>query len=143
MPVLPTGDQGADDAEFPPAHGNGLDEARGVQLDVPREVRVEAGRQSLGGPRLCMGCLRGGLQQEEARDVVVIVVEEDAVRHVDPQLPPMGFGERGQDGEVERGLVAAYDGVTTQLLLDRDLAGARVWLGQLLTALLTDGSTRH
>lgn len=36
-------------------------------------------------------------------------------------------------------VVAAYDGVTTQLLLDRDVAGARAWLGQLLTALLTDG----
>jgi AcrR family transcriptional regulator len=37
-------------------------------------------------------------------------------------------------------VVAAYDGVTVQLLLDRDTARARVWLGQLLTALLTDGS---
>ncbi|WP_164413813.1 TetR/AcrR family transcriptional regulator [Streptomyces salinarius] len=37
-------------------------------------------------------------------------------------------------------VVAAYDGVTTQLLLDRDVVRARVWLGQLLTALLTDGS---
>ncbi|WP_432057513.1 TetR/AcrR family transcriptional regulator [Streptomyces sp. bgisy022] len=37
-------------------------------------------------------------------------------------------------------VVAAYDGVTTRLLLDRDTAGARTWLGQLLTALLTDGS---
>ncbi|WP_405640532.1 TetR/AcrR family transcriptional regulator [Streptomyces sp. NBC_00019] len=37
-------------------------------------------------------------------------------------------------------VVAAYDGVTTQLLLDRDLERARAWLGQLLTALLTDGS---
>ncbi|MEU8469668.1 helix-turn-helix domain-containing protein [Streptomyces sp. NPDC029006] len=37
-------------------------------------------------------------------------------------------------------VVAAYDGVTTQLLLDRDAEAARVWLGQLLTALLTDGS---
>lgn len=37
-------------------------------------------------------------------------------------------------------VVAAYDGVTTQLLLDRDLERARTWLGQLLTALLTDGS---
>jgi AcrR family transcriptional regulator len=36
-------------------------------------------------------------------------------------------------------VVAAYDGVTTQLLLDRDVERARVWLGQLLTALLTDG----
>lgn len=37
-------------------------------------------------------------------------------------------------------VVAAYDGVTTRLLLDRDAAGARAWLKQLLTALLTDGS---
>ncbi|MFF0096201.1 TetR/AcrR family transcriptional regulator [Streptomyces canus] len=37
-------------------------------------------------------------------------------------------------------VVAAYDGVTVQLLLDRDLERARVWLKQLLTALLTDGS---
>lgn len=37
-------------------------------------------------------------------------------------------------------VVAAYDGVTTQLLLDKDVDGARIWLKQLLTALLTDGS---
>ncbi|WP_317441594.1 helix-turn-helix domain-containing protein [Streptomyces collinus] len=37
-------------------------------------------------------------------------------------------------------VVAAYDGVTTQLLLDKDVDAARTWLGQLLTALLTDGS---
>ncbi|MFD5667558.1 TetR/AcrR family transcriptional regulator [Streptomyces anthocyanicus] len=49
----------------------------------------------------------------------------------------------GDADEAAHAVVAAYDGVTTQLLLDRDLAGARVWLGQLLTALLTDGSTRH
>lgn len=35
-------------------------------------------------------------------------------------------------------VVAAYDGVTTQLLLDRDVETARAWLRQLLTALLTD-----
>ncbi|WP_179232520.1 TetR/AcrR family transcriptional regulator [Streptomyces sp. CS159] len=40
-------------------------------------------------------------------------------------------------------VVAAYDGVTTQLLLDRDVAHARIWLGQLLTALLTDGAARQ
>ncbi|MEU1465716.1 TetR/AcrR family transcriptional regulator [Streptomyces sp. NPDC005727] len=39
-----------------------------------------------------------------------------------------------------RAVVAAYDGVTTQLLLDRDVDAARGWLKQLLTALLTDGS---
>ncbi|MFE9775218.1 TetR/AcrR family transcriptional regulator [Streptomyces sp. NPDC005931] len=37
-------------------------------------------------------------------------------------------------------VIAAYDGVTTQLLLDRDVGHARAWLKQLLTALLTDGS---
>jgi AcrR family transcriptional regulator len=37
-------------------------------------------------------------------------------------------------------VVAAYDGVTVQLLLDKDVAHARAWLKQLLTALLTDGS---
>ncbi|MET8815083.1 TetR/AcrR family transcriptional regulator [Streptomyces sp. NPDC004549] len=37
-------------------------------------------------------------------------------------------------------VVAAYDGVTTQLLLDKDVPAARAWLKQLLTALLTDGS---
>ncbi|CAL9318131.1 TetR/AcrR family transcriptional regulator [Streptomyces sp. R02] len=36
-------------------------------------------------------------------------------------------------------VVAAYDGVTTQLLLDRDVERARAWLRQLLTALLTGG----
>ncbi|GAA2238182.1 TetR/AcrR family transcriptional regulator [Streptomyces nogalater] len=38
-----------------------------------------------------------------------------------------------------RAVVAAYDGVTTQLLLDRDVEAARAWLKHLLTALLTDG----
>ncbi|MFJ8194510.1 TetR/AcrR family transcriptional regulator [Streptomyces sp. NPDC096094] len=38
-------------------------------------------------------------------------------------------------------VVAAYDGVTTQLLLDRDVEHARAWLGQLLTALLTGGGS--
>ncbi|MFF4316395.1 TetR/AcrR family transcriptional regulator [Streptomyces sp. 900105755] len=48
-------------------------------------------------------------------------------------------------GDVEgaaQAVVAAYDGVTVQLLLDKDVDRARAWLGQLLTALLTDGSTR-
>ncbi|MFB8757316.1 TetR/AcrR family transcriptional regulator [Streptomyces nigra] len=45
----------------------------------------------------------------------------------------------GTDGAAHA-VVAAYDGVTTQLLLDRDTGHARAWLGRLLTALLTDGS---
>jgi AcrR family transcriptional regulator len=35
-----------------------------------------------------------------------------------------------------RAVVAAYDGVTVQLLLDGDLPAARAWLTELLTALL-------
>ncbi|MFJ4686899.1 TetR/AcrR family transcriptional regulator [Streptomyces sp. NPDC088789] len=38
-----------------------------------------------------------------------------------------------------RAVVAAYDGVTVQLLLDKDVERARGRLKQLLTALLTDG----
>jgi AcrR family transcriptional regulator len=45
----------------------------------------------------------------------------------------------GDVDRAARAVVAAYDGVTTQLLLDKDVNGARAWLGQLLTALLTDG----
>ncbi|MFI2205695.1 TetR/AcrR family transcriptional regulator [Streptomyces sp. NPDC020192] len=47
----------------------------------------------------------------------------------------------GDVDSAARAVVAAYDGVTTQLLLDRDGDRARAWLKQLLTALLTDGST--
>ncbi|MET9736121.1 TetR/AcrR family transcriptional regulator [Streptomyces sp. NPDC006458] len=46
----------------------------------------------------------------------------------------------GDADSAAHAVVAAYDGVTVQLLLDKDADGARVWLKQLLTALLTDGS---
>ncbi|WP_030954800.1 TetR/AcrR family transcriptional regulator [Streptomyces sp. NRRL S-481] len=46
----------------------------------------------------------------------------------------------GDTDAAAHAVVAAYDGVTTQLLLDRDVRRARSWLKQLLTALLTDGS---
>jgi AcrR family transcriptional regulator len=39
-------------------------------------------------------------------------------------------------GEAARAVVAAYDGVTVQLLLDGDLSAARAWLTRLLTTLL-------
>lgn len=45
----------------------------------------------------------------------------------------------GDPDSAAHAVVAAYDGVTTQLLLDKDVEGARAWLRQLLTALLTDG----
>ncbi|MEU0109820.1 TetR/AcrR family transcriptional regulator [Streptomyces sp. NPDC006251] len=51
-------------------------------------------------------------------------------------LPPV----LGDTDGAAHAVVAAYDGVTTQLLLDRDAEHARAWLKQLLTALLTDGS---
>ncbi|WP_333736137.1 TetR/AcrR family transcriptional regulator [Streptomyces sp. IBSBF 2806] len=47
----------------------------------------------------------------------------------------------GDADSAAHAVVAAYDGVTTQLLLDKDVDRARGWLKQLLTALLTDGST--
>lgn len=43
----------------------------------------------------------------------------------------------GDAEDAAHAVVAAYDGVTTQLLLDRDAESARAWLRQLLTALLT------
>ncbi|MFE0731709.1 TetR/AcrR family transcriptional regulator [Streptomyces antibioticus] len=46
----------------------------------------------------------------------------------------------GDTDSAAHAVVAAYDGVTTQLLLDKDVARARAWLKQLLTALLTNGS---
>ncbi|MFE9675681.1 TetR/AcrR family transcriptional regulator [Streptomyces sp. NPDC006259] len=46
----------------------------------------------------------------------------------------------GDADAAARAVVAAYDGVTTQLLLDKDVDSARAWLKQLLTALLTEGS---
>ena len=42
----------------------------------------------------------------------------------------------GDISDAARAVVAAYDGVTVQLLLDGDLQAARTWLTQLLTALL-------
>ncbi|MFJ5263117.1 TetR/AcrR family transcriptional regulator [Streptomyces sp. NPDC088387] len=45
----------------------------------------------------------------------------------------------GDTEAAARAVVAAYDGVTVQLLLDNDVEQARAWLKQLLTALLTDG----
>ncbi len=42
----------------------------------------------------------------------------------------------GELSDAARAVVAAYDGVTVQLLLDGDTSAARAWLNQLLTALL-------
>jgi len=42
----------------------------------------------------------------------------------------------GDTSKAARAVVAAYDAVTVQLLVDDDLPAARTWLTQLLTALL-------
>ncbi|MET7288875.1 TetR/AcrR family transcriptional regulator [Streptomyces sp. NPDC005573] len=61
----------------------------------------------------------------------------DRLRAGGPGALPAVLG--GADGAAHA-VVAAYDGVTTQLLLDKDVDAARGWLKQLLTALLTDGT---
>ncbi|HXY67776.1 MAG TPA: hypothetical protein VEI45_26255 [Mycobacterium sp.] len=43
----------------------------------------------------------------------------------------------GSVADTARAVVAAYDGVATQLILDGDLPGARAWLRQLLMVILT------
>jgi hypothetical protein len=42
----------------------------------------------------------------------------------------------GSVADTARAVVAAYDGVATQLILDGDLPGARAWLRQLLMVVL-------
>jgi AcrR family transcriptional regulator len=64
------------------------------------------------------------------------IAERLARARGDTELPAV----LGDADAAAHAVVAAYDGVTTQLLLDHDVEHARVWLGQLLTALLTDGS---
>ncbi|MET9887354.1 TetR/AcrR family transcriptional regulator [Streptomyces sp. NPDC006430] len=51
-------------------------------------------------------------------------------------LPPVLGGADG----AARAVLAVYDGVTTQVLLDRDTEHARQWLKQLLLALLSPRS---
>ncbi len=55
------------------------------------------------------------------------------------RLARVAGGVPGGAEEAAHAVVAAYDGVTTQLLLDRDTGHARAWLARLLTALLTGG----
>jgi hypothetical protein len=70
------------------------------------------------------------------RERLRLAIEERLARATGSAALPAALGDI--DGAA-RAVVAAYDGVTTQLLLDKDVERARVWLGQLLTALLTDG----
>lgn len=64
------------------------------------------------------------------------IAERLARAHTRTPLPAV----LGDADGAAHAVVAAYDGVTVQLLLDKDVDGARAWLRHLLTALLTDGS---
>ncbi|WP_051812570.1 TetR/AcrR family transcriptional regulator [Streptomyces sp. NRRL S-340] len=64
------------------------------------------------------------------------IAERLARAHARTPLPAV----LGDADGAAHAVVAAYDGVTVQLLLDKDADAARAWLRQLLTALLTDGS---
>ncbi|MBR7839179.1 TetR/AcrR family transcriptional regulator, partial [Actinospica durhamensis] len=64
------------------------------------------------------------------REAVAARLRELAAHH---PLPPV----LGDADSAAAAVVAVYDGVTVQLLLDRDTDAARAWLRRLLTALLT------
>ncbi|MGW3110961.1 TetR/AcrR family transcriptional regulator [Streptomyces sp. NPDC001091] len=64
-------------------------------------------------------------------------VADRLLRAHGPTEPPGGIDATA----TARAFVAAYDGVTVQLLLDKDVDAARSWLKQLLTALLTGSGT--
>lgn len=67
--------------------------------------------------------------RSQLRDAVEARLEAASARFpLPPAIPDIPAAARA--------VVAAYDGVTVQLLLDGDLPGARAWLTQLLTALL-------
>jgi AcrR family transcriptional regulator len=68
------------------------------------------------------GELRAAIEQRLAATAAAVTVD-----------PPWPFGTVA---DAARAVVAAYDGVTVQLLLDNDTTAARHWLNQLLTALL-------
>lgn len=64
------------------------------------------------------------------RETVAARLRELALRR---PVPPL----LGDADSAARAVIAVYDGVTVQLLLDGDAAAARTWLKQLLTVLLT------
>ncbi|WP_278261916.1 TetR family transcriptional regulator [Nocardia sp. AG03] len=63
---------------------------------------------------------------------------------IETKLAGGGFAlptSMGTIAEAAHAVVAAYDGVTVQLLLDRDQAAAREWLGRLITRLTVADTT--
>ena len=65
------------------------------------------------------------------REAVAVRLREMAAHRA---IPPL----LGDADAAAAAVVAVYDGVTVQLLLDRDADAARAWLRHLLTALLTE-----
>lgn len=61
----------------------------------------------------------------------------DRLAAVSGRFPAWGGPDEAD--QLARAVVAVYDGVTNQLLLDRDTAAARAWLKELFTALLVPG----
>jgi hypothetical protein len=93
-------------------------------LLIKTDFLMHAARNPIVAERLLhhRGELRAAIEQRLAATA--------AVAAVDPPWP------LGTVADAARAVVAAYDGVTVQLLLDNDTTAARDWLNQLLTALL-------
>jgi AcrR family transcriptional regulator len=69
--------------------------------------------------------------RETLRDVCAQRLRE-LTEHGRPLPAPLSDAD-----EAARAVIALYDGVTVQLLLDGDTDAARAWLGRLLTAILS------
>ncbi|KJY31309.1 TetR family transcriptional regulator [Streptomyces sp. NRRL S-495] len=75
---------------------------------------------------------------EHRRRLRELIAERLAEVAAERPLPEVLGGAEG----AAHAVIAAYDGVTTQLLLDRDVEHARAWLRQLLLALLSADGPR-
>ncbi|MFD8318125.1 TetR/AcrR family transcriptional regulator [Kitasatospora purpeofusca] len=75
---------------------------------------------------------------EHRRRLRELIAERLAEVAAERPLPAVLGGAEG----AAHAVIAAYDGVTTQLLLDRDVEHARAWLRQLLLALLSADGPR-
>lgn len=93
-------------------------------LLIKTDFLMHAARNPVIAQRLLRhrGQLRAAIEQRLAAAAAGVGVD-----------PPWPFGTVA---DAARAVVAAYDGVTLQLLLDKDTTAARDWLNQLLTALL-------
>jgi AcrR family transcriptional regulator len=93
-------------------------------LLIKTDFLMHAARNPVVAQRLLhhRGQLRAAIEQRLAATAAAVPVDSPS---------PLGTA-----ADAARAVVAAYDGVTVQLLLDNDTTAARDWLNQLLTALL-------